>query len=239
MFKVAIVIPTYQRAYKLKRLLDSIDKQTYNNFDVYIYYDNKDFETYKEIVKIPYSFSTYHIINDKQEFVIGSWNKFFKSMFNEYNDKNYQTVQWLVDDVTIAPDFLEQVTKCMTENFPDTDGVIGTRQECPGYENYTYKWFGQSLLGRKFIERYKDVDYQVCCPKYSHFFQDEEMWSYASNLGKAKCCSQALLQHFHPAFIKEEIDTTHPLVRGTVMSKDKEVYEFRKKNNLLWGRTFE
>jgi glycosyltransferase involved in cell wall biosynthesis len=236
--KLALVIPTFQRTFKLKRLLDSVAKQTYTNFDVHIYYDNNDFESCSYIKELKYTFQIYHTINDKQEFVIGSWNKFFKSMFELYLGNNYSIVQWLVDDVALYPDFLEQVVNSMEKNFPDTDGVIGTRQECPGYQNYTFKWFGQSAIGRKFIERYKEVDYKVCCPFYSHFYQDEEMWMYATSLGKFINCSEALLKHYHPAFVKEEVDTTHPLVRGTVMRTDKHIYQERKEKGLIWGKSW-
>ena len=237
--KIAVVIPTFERAYKLNRLLDSLDKQTFKDFDVHIYHDNRDYETATMVDRAKHdSYRIIQLVNGQQEFVIGSWNKFFKSMFDEYSILNYQAVQWLVDDVALYPDFLEKAVGALYEHFPDTDGVIGTRQECPGYSNYTFKWFGQSLLGRKFIERYKDVDYQVCCPYYKHFYQDEEMWQFACSLEKFRNCPEALLKHYHPAFDKAELDSTHPLVRGTVMGEDRAIYAERKRLNLVWGQSW-
>jgi len=241
--KLALVIPTYERVQKLKRLIDSIAEQTYKNFDVHIYCDNKDEETASSITEYiinkKYSFSVYVNVNQKRELVIGSWNKFFKAMFREYKDYNYDAVQWLVDDVELYPDFLEQVVNYMKYNFSDTDGVIGTNQICPGHPRYTFKWYGQACLGKKFIERYKDVDYQVCCPFYNHFFQDEEMFLFASKNRKFIEGRKAILKHYHPSFVREEKDTTHSIVRGDMQYQDKTTYLSRRGRNLLWGESFE
>lgn len=233
MSKIAVVIPTYKRPDKLKRLLRSLDKQTYKDFDVFIYFDNCDYESSLHIDPLNYSFHIYTTVNTEQKYVIGSWNHFFST------STGYEAVQWLVDDVELTNNFLEEAYNCLIKNFPDTDGVIGTKQACPGHSNYTFKWYGQAMIGRKFIERYKDVNYQVCCPHYFHFYQDEELWMYASSLNKFIECPTALLYHYHPAFAKEEIDSTHPIVRGNVMVEDKTIYNQRRSQGLIWGKTWD
>ena len=75
----------------------------------------------------------------------------------------------LCDDVELLPNTLEKAVLLHNQKFFDTDGVVGFAQDCPGYPRYTFKWFGQTLIGRKFVERYRDANYQICCPDYYHF----------------------------------------------------------------------
>lgn len=228
--KISIVIPTYQRIEKLKRLLNSIkESKTQHSYTITIIADNNDISTKK-------AFPEYEVwINDKQEFVIGSWNKFFKNEF--YRD--WDAVLWLVDDTEIYPDLIEKAANKMLEKFSDLDGIIGLAQECPGHPEYTYKEYGQLLIGKKFVERYQRVGYTVSCPDYFHFYQDEELWMYASSLNKFYFCKEAILKHYHPAFIKDEIDTTHPIVRNKIIREDKNTYLIRRTKKLIWGHTWE
>lgn len=237
--KIAVVIPTYKRIKKLERCLESLEYQNYHNFNVYIYSDNNDMTTYNHFSNNPSLLRKFSCIkristNNRQEFVIGSWNKFF-----EHDSYKYDAVAWVVDDVELEPNYLRELAQTMESNFPDLDGVVGAKQVCPGRDDYTFKWFGQVLLGRKFIERYKEVDYKVCCPFYKHFFQDEEMWIYANSLGKFVNCESAVLKHYHPAFVPEELDETHNLIRDEVKRHDQAVHEMRKNKNLVWGQTWQ
>lgn len=234
--RIAVVIPTYKRIKKLERCLWSLAKQTYQNFDVHIYCDNNDHETLDWLRtkdNVVNRFINYVSVNTKQEFVIGSWNKFFK----QYHE-NYDAVQWLVDDVEVSENFLAEMLAMMIKEFPDTDGVIGSKQICPGREDYTFKWYGQPLIGRKFIERYKEVNYQVCCPDYNHFYQDEEMFEYANSLAKWNVAKDAVLKHYHPSFLPDELDDTHPLVRGVIQKIDNATRWERQQKNLNWGNSF-
>lgn len=242
--KVAIVIPTYRRIEKLKRCLLSIAGQSYNNFDTFITCDNNDKETFDWLLEQRQIKSLAHVqtvsLSAQQKFVIGAWNDFFKFQFgfSELMDSDYGAVLWCVDDVELLPNTLANSVKCMITNFPDTDGVIGIKQECPGHPEYTFKWYGQCLIGRRFIQRYANVDYQVCCPDYNHFYQDEEMWEYSTSLGKFVNCEEAVLKHYHPGFIKEEMDDTHPLVRGVIARADSITRAKRKEHDLTWGKSW-
>lgn len=233
--KIAIVIPTYKRIKKLERCLESLKNQTYKNFDVHIYCDNNDTISYNHFSNYGY----YINLSKSQKFVIGCWNDFFENMFCIFIDKRYDAVAWTVDDVELYPNYLEELVKSMQTNFPDLDGVIGAKQICPGRDDYKFKWFGQVLIGRKFIERYKDVNFKVCCPFYKHFFQDEEMWIYANSLGKFVNCETAVLNHYHPAFRPEEMDETHNIIRDEIKRHDQVVHEMRKNKNLVWGQTWQ
>lgn len=231
--RVAVVIPTFNRLNKLERCLNSLEKQTYKSFDTYIYCDNNDKKTFNFLENSRWA--DFVSINTRQEFVIGSWNRFLRE---EFFQDNYDIMMWCVDDVECYHTTLEKAVACMITNFPDTDGVVGINQECPGHPSYTFKWYGQVLLGRKFIERYKQVNYQVCCPDYHHFYQDEEMWEYANSVGKFINCPEAILKHYHPGFIKSELDSTHPLVRGVVMQEDKAIRNIRLMKGYTWGKDF-
>jgi hypothetical protein len=95
-------------------------------------------------------------------------------------------------------------------------------------------------MGRKFVERYKHVDYQICCPAYSHFFQDEEMWQYSSSLGKFHESKTAVLKHFHPSFCGN-IDEAHNNIRfgeNSPKQHDDKMFERRQKLGLIWGKSF-
>lgn len=231
--KVAVVIPTYKRAKKLERCLNSLVNQTYRNFTVFVYCDNKDSSTTEYFKRKKFNFKITWAINSKHEYVIGAWNKFF----SRYHEK-YDAVLWCVDDVELYPNCIEEAVYIMSEAFPDTDGVIGLMQECPGHPEYTFKWYGQCLLGKKFIQRYKEVDYKVCCPDYKHFYQDEEMYMYANSVDRFFRHPLAKMKHYHPGFVQEEMDETHPIVRGDVKRQDDEIYRLRREKGLVWGQSF-
>lgn len=239
--KIAVVIPTYKRLKKLERCLKSLEAQTYKNFWVNVYADNNDQESFEISSKWRNSLDIISTQMSSQSFVIGCWNDFFSSTFicpGVKGMRDFDAVAWIVDDVELYPNYLEELVKAMLYNFPDLDGVIGAKQECPGREDYTYKDFGQILIGKKFIERYKDVDYQVCCPFYSHFHQDHELWEYAKSMNKFIKCETAVLKHYHPAFLPNEVDLTHPLVRGEVKRKDDAIFRDRQARGLIWGKSW-
>lgn len=233
---ILIVTPSYNRYGKLIRLCKSLEQSTYKDFFHHIYLDNNDNETMRRLQNSnTLNYENWVEVNRKQEFVIGSWNKAFR----EFHDK-CDAFLWLVDDVEVYPNTIEEAVWTFKNSFADhTDGVVGLAQECPGAPNYTFKWFGQCLIGREFLERYKDVDYKLCCPDYKHFYQDEEMYIFANELGRFVEAPNAIVKHYHPAFVREEMDETHPLVRGAVMKEDTAIYTERRSRNLVWGKSWE
>jgi glycosyltransferase involved in cell wall biosynthesis len=230
--KISVIIPTYQRKEKLGRCLRSLETQTYKDFSVHVFCDNNDTETYNYVKSITRQFPIYAYLNDKQEFVVGSWNKFFAM------NLSWDVAMWCCDDVELYEDCLEKAVNKMKEFYSDTDGVIGLAQECPNNSSYTYQKYGQCLLGRKFTERYPNR--QVCGKFYRHFYQDTEMFLFASSLKKFYFCEEAKLKHYHPAYIQKELDRTHHIVRQkTVKDADVAMFAERQKRNLIWGRTFD
>ena len=236
--KLLIGIATYKRKEKLLRCIQSIKNSSYKNFEIVIVADNYDKQTQTYLYEtLGYSGFVCEV-QPSQEFVIGAWNRIVQRYFFQCS---FDGFIGLCDDVELYPESLEHAVKAHQEYFPDTDGIIGFRQECPGHPEYSFKWFGQTLMGRKFIERYATANYQICCPDYKHFYQDEEMYEYSSSLGKFKECESAILNHYHPGFIKTEMDETHTIIRKgpeSPIKHDQTIRAMRKNSGYLWGRDF-
>lgn len=229
--KLVIGIVTYKRIKKMERLLKSIKENTFQDYEIVVMVDNNDVETvnYFKNTKI------YKRLNKRHEYVIGNWNKFIR----EFHLKAEMLIL-LVDDVELFPDCIQNAVNCMNSNFPDLDGIVGISQCAPEHPRYTWMPYGQVLIGRNFIERYKPVNYQVCMPDYLHFYQDEELWKYATALNKFVLCKEAMLIHYHPGFYREEKDETHKLIRvPEIKGKDIKTYNLRKSKGLIWGQSWE
>ncbi len=236
--KLLIGVATYKRKDKLKRCIDSIINSSYKDYLTVVVADNKDYESLDFLIR------TYDrrlpimgLFQKEHKYVIGAWNR----IVQENIQRNWDGFIGLCDDVELEPDALEKIVKCHQDYFKDGDGVIGFNQVCPGHPEYTFKWFGQTLMGRKFIERYAKADYQICCPDYKHFFQDQEMYEFAHELRKFYNCREAVLKHYHPGFIKEEEDETHHIIRQSSTSPkalDTETHLARMCKSYLWGRDF-
>lgn len=233
--RVDIVVPTYNRPEKLYRCLKSIEKQSYKNYECCVIINDQSFESTKILDRFDFDHFWYKI-PPCNLYVAGAWNYYFSNFFGK---RNPDAVLWLVDDVEVLSYTIQKAVDCMITNFPDTDGVVGLKQECPGNSNYTFKWYGQVLLGNKFIQRYAPVNYKVCCPMYKHWFQDEEMYNFAKSLNKFKECPEALIYHYHPAFKKDEMDETHSKVRGSIKTADTHFFNERKSKGLNWGNSWE
>lgn len=234
--KILLAIATYKRIAKLQRCLDSIAKSSYKNTSVVIIADNQDEETARYIASMGYNIIVE--VQTERKFVIGAWNRAVKDYFVPCK---FDGFLGLCDDVELHIDALAKAVAAHKTEFPDTDGVVGFKQECPGHPEYTFQWFGQTLMGKKFVERYASVDYRICCPAYKHFFQDEEMFTYAQSLGKFYKCEEAVLKHYHPGFVTEEKDATHDIIRvgqNSPKSHDQAMFYARRSHDYLWGRDF-
>ena len=227
--KIAIGIAYHNRFNKLIRLLTSIKKNKIKDIEIdsFVLCDNE--EDFIRCIKSELTPAVYKF--SEAPYVVRKWNYFYKDIHN----KKYMGYINLVDDVELKEDTIEKAINCLLTNYPDTDGIIGFNQECPGHPEYTFQPSGQTLIGCKFLERYKEVDHQVCCPYYTQWFQDNETYQYAVKLGKFKFCKETTLIHHHPAFIKEEMDNTHSLIRGKILNEDRKIYIKRQKANLIWG----
>lgn len=73
------------------------------------------------------------------------------------------------------------------------------------------------------------------CEEYYCLYLDEELMKYAQSIGKFIYNTEAKLEHYHPVFTGEKPDETHVHNRR-YKQEDIKTYNYRKANNLLWGR---
>lgn len=231
----AIVIPTYKRQVKLTRCIESILKQTHQDFNIYPMCDNNDIESFKYISqKYRDIDKVYPFVVLDHQYVMGCWNLFTRDQ--DTFDLIKDAMVWIVDDVELLPDCLEKLNATFLKNFPDNDGMVGISQLYPLLQaEVTWRENGQCAIGKEFINRFPQR--QVCCTDYIHFYQDEEVLEYARSINKFKL-SDAQLIHYHPAFYKNEMDETHKIPRDDVRMKDTMTYNKRKKRGLIWGKSW-
>jgi len=211
--------------------VNSLRNQTYTDFTTFIIFDNNDVETYNK-ADFGGNIKTYLV--REHLYVAGCWNWFTKNCWEDTMDG----MVWLCDDIELYSDCLEQAVSCYNKTYKDFSGVVGLTQECPGHPEYTWKPYGQCILGKDFINLYPER--QVCCPDYKFLYQDEEMYKFANYLNSFVLCENAKLKHYHPSFMKEEVDETHIIGRvEDVKARDTKVYLERKRRGLVWGKTYE
>ena len=225
---IGIAISTYNRVEKLDRCINSVLASTFKNTEIFVYCDNRDISSY-EYIKRQYP-GILVTLNQTAKYVVKNWNDYFK-----YCSKEHDASLWLVADAELFRDTLEKAYNCLIQNYSDLDGAVGLHQICPGFPQYQYKPSGLSMLGRKFIERYKEADYQVCCPDYIHF-SNGEFYKYVTSINKFTLCEEAKVFHYHPSYNKAWADETHFAVRDEIIKADKHTAIARE--HLIWGREF-
>jgi hypothetical protein len=226
--KVLVGIATYKRPEKLNRLLASLAKQTYTDFDVLIGFDNGDEDSVKAIHQQP-NLHMGAFVSNTHSYVIGLWNEIHRR-----GAEKYDAHLTLVDDVVLNLDCIEKAVQLMGE---DTDKVIGIFQNYPtGNKSIGFCHAGQVMIGSAFVERHKEVEYKVCCPDYIQWWQDQELLEFSQSIGKFYLSTEAQLTHFHPMYSGDTMDEAHREVRGIIVSKDRETRKQRVNRNLLWGR---
>lgn len=232
--KILIGIVSYMRHIKLNRLLTSIYKSNFKNFDIFIAYDNNDWDSAIRIAHSKFRHTAF--IRDKHCYIGGNWNHLINHGMNAYPHIKFDAFLPLVDDIELFPDCLDKLVDDMTLLYPDTDGIIGITQED---KQRSFVPAGQCLIGKKFIERFKAINYQVYCPDYTHWFIDSELHEYACSLNKFALSSNAKLIHYNPSVYKEEQDETHKITRSEIMRIDKETRRKRVEKGLTWGKSWE
>jgi len=211
--KVAIIIPTYNRLESLKRTVHSISAGYHSNIHIIIVIDGNN-----EMRPVfPAPFVTV-LRNEKRMDWIFSINRILKET------KDADAVIYASDDLNFPQDAISKAVTAMRTHFPDSDGVISLRQNCPGVDSA----FG--LMGRKFIDRFPDC--QVFCPDYTHYVSDVELGKFAKSINKFRFCEDVILEHDRPTDKTRELGLT-------VLTADRATQNERIKKSLLWGKTFE
>ena len=216
-----IVIPTYQRKDKLLRCLKAIPIQ--DNVNIWMCFDNNDFETYK-MVEANYPELNYEIMEKKFQ-AFGIWNYHIQNIFQA------DIFVYLCDDTELFPDTLINVEKHFQEKFTDTDGVVTFKQA-----NLDGSDSAMGCIGRKFIERYNENP--VFNPNYVSFYADTDIGDYAKKLGKFHYGTDCLINHYHPV-TGVDMDATHHIIRGKDKQVDIQINKIRTEKGLLYPETLE
>ena len=136
-------------------------------------------------------------------------------------------VLYATDDIEFKPSAIEAATESMREHVPDDDGVIGFNQI--GKQNFSKT--GVALVGQQFLRRYPEK--KLFFPEYFHF-SCQEIERLASKLGKLYFEERARLYHYHPGWVRDELDNTHNEAR-VCRRKDLKLSSMRKAKKLIWG----
>jgi len=246
--KFAIIIPTYKRARKLEKCLQSIAvailEPSIKEDDIVKIYPVADdcafdfglTEYFSDRITSSSFFPSIKITlcqNNTRRKAFGTWNDFFSALAWDFDGFVY-----LCDDIELDPDCLSNLFAVFKEKFPDTDGLIGICQKNIPRDKEGYSASAMGLIGRRFARRYPDM--KCFCPDYSSFHADAELQLYARKLNKFHYAENARLTHYHPAYFSEMKDDAHEYVRiPEVVKKDRETWNIRRKKGLLWGESFE
>lgn len=140
---------------------------------------------------------------------------------NKYTD--FDVLLATADDMTpIEKNYDEIIMYHMMQNFPDGDGVLwfndGRRQDLNTLP----------ILGRQYFNRFNYIYH----PSYLTEFCDNEFMEVAEGMNRQVFIDRVIIRHDHPSFTDKKFDTTYKKNLDTkLISKDKENYERRKKEN--------
>ena len=209
---MTVLIPTRNRLEKLQRTLASIEPEEWLDTLVICDGDPKTFDALNGLRT--------DVRAILKPFRVGAVACRNSAMWHIEDGLLYAT-----DDIVFFNGGVAEAYRQYNEHFPDDDGVLGLRQDKSHHPT------GVAVVGRAFLNRYPDR--QLFNPAYDHFACQEILWL-AESLGKFKQSDRVLVEHFHPAFLKTEIDQTHHDARAN-KTADMELIENRKALHLVWG----
>jgi len=220
--KLDIVIPSHNRDIKLVNCLFSILKaRRMYDVDVYVYFNTIE-EVGKWAANYPRRWINYRVINDYR--VPNFWNSHLKDMIAD-------AMLYCTDDVVFEIDTISEVLNNYEKYFPNFDGVVGINQINISSKDKKEGAFG--IIGKKYIDNFPNK--QVWCPDYYRFYADYELELYAKSINKFVYCEDIKINHLHGSIYGS--DDTHIKVREW-LSKDRETFFKRQKDDLLWGKSF-
>jgi glycosyltransferase involved in cell wall biosynthesis len=114
---VTVAIPTYQRPQLLKRALDSLLEQDYENFEVLISDNGTEGDTVENVVS-EYKNRFLNLTFYKQKENIGAFKNFFFLLDRAKGDY----FMWLADDDEISLGYISNLSEMLTKN-PDASAV--------------------------------------------------------------------------------------------------------------------
>ena len=222
MFNLDIVIPSRGRAIKLKRCLDSIDDRVHHGVQI------------KVIViadgdEVTANFASWHKRVDRVIF-----NKEKRGSVYSRNlaiSASEDAVLYAVDDMEFLPGSIEAAVKCMIDEYPDGDGVVGLRLANRIIRKQKTGFYaGVAIVGRRFLSRYPEK--RLFYPGYVHF-SAQEVTNLGVKLGKIMMCDEAQFIHHSPKK-GGGTDQTHKEGRA-FRQHDTGLRKVRREEGLLWG----
>lgn len=210
--QVDVLISTFDRLDTLKATVQSLRVSSYKKLSIFIAVDGNE-KILHEVAKLPVCV----VYNKNRKDFVMSMNTLLQYAYGD-------AVLYASDDLVFEKDCIEKAVKMLKEKFPDTDGLIGIRQDIKGCSSA----FG--LMGRKFIDRFPHRC--VFCPDFIHYSSDFEIGRFARNINKWGYCESALVRH------KRLKDQTWR-VAHKVRDRDFETMKLRRQKKLFWGHNFE
>lgn len=214
--RISIVIPTRNRIEKLRRTLDSIPGRClYGEIEVIVVCDGdkKSFDSLRDNPRI----------NRAVLVAAHRGAVYCRNIVTQQLDNPFI---YATDDIVFLPGAIKNAELALREHFPDNDGVIGFMQT-----GNKFHPTGVALVGETFLYRYPEK--KLFFPEYYHFACQEIHWL-AEKLGKFYQCQSAIVQHFHPINMPEEMDRTHVEAR-IFKDEDMKLKAQREATGLIWG----
>jgi glycosyltransferase involved in cell wall biosynthesis len=154
---ISVLIPTYNRKVELKKAIDSILKNNFNEIEV-IVYDNCSDDGTKEMVK-SYESSKIEIIYYRQKENVGPLNN-WKSAINVAKGKY---IHWLWSDDWVEDNFYRLMYEAVSQKSTDI-AFCGVKTVCfeDDWEKNTFTYDTKNIPSMKFFKEYvKGFKYPV------------------------------------------------------------------------------
>ncbi len=221
MKRIDLIIPTRNRAEKLKRTLATIPATAAGGTaSIYItVVCDADPATAKVLIEDP---RIARVLFVREH----SGSVFCRDLVTQAAE---DALIYGTDDVTFYPGAFDAAVKAMAEHFPDEDGVVGFTQLGLG----SYSPTACALVGQPFLRRYPNR--KLFYPGYFHF-SCQEIDAHASTIGRIWLEPGAKLLHYHPGHNGDEADRTH--TEGRIFrEQDRALSMSRKAAGQIWGLT--
>lgn len=221
--KILVIIPTpHECRFKLlQKVIKSLEKQTYKNFQINLVSDG-NIKLYQMFSKIKCD-KVKMILNDINIGWIGTMNKNISENIDDFDGFIYGA-----DDIEFQPDCIENAVKNMKGHFPDMDGLVSIKQILSNDAYGCETAFG--LIGNKFARRFPDKN--PFCIDYNHWYSDFEIGLAAKFLEKYYKDETAIVLH-HRIMTDETRKKSKEKSKG-----DPKTFERRQKRGCIWGINF-
>lgn len=220
---IDIVLSTRFRFGKLLRMIKSVPPLHYLNIHVVFDGDRENFEAFSRLPKDHYQGGTMtgYLIR------VHSGSVYCRNhVFPMCEDG----VLIACDDIVFHPGAIESAFRNFNKRFKDDFGVVGFNQfNAVPPDNFC--WTGVCLVGQSYLKSHPGK--RLINPEYFHFGTREIEWK----ADKLKCLYRdpdAKIFHYHPGWMKDEMDRTHNEAR-VFARVDRRIKQFRKERNEIWG----